>query len=96
MTEIIYKNNLQKDVEEMKSQGVGVIVNLLSLYDLKYIGVALAEYESICEEMGIELVSFPIQSMKGPSESVEDFDQKLIGKSSGDNSKANLKKKSTK
>jgi hypothetical protein len=63
----------------MKSMGVGVIVNLLSVYDLRTIGVSLDEYQSICQEHNIELITFPIQSMKGPDQNAQKFDKELIG-----------------
>lgn len=78
--EIIYKNDLRENLIEMKSQGVGVIINLLSLHDLRVIGVTESEYENQCKELKIELISFPIQSMKGPKQLPEEFDKQLIGK----------------
>lgn len=79
MSEIIYKNSLGDNVRTMKSQGVGVIVNLLSLHDLRAVGVDLHEYERLCGESGIELITYPIQSMKGPSVACQEFDTELLG-----------------
>ena len=77
--EIIYRNDLRENIMEMKSQGVGVIVNLLSQFDLRVIGLKLSEYEQICQEMGIELITFPVQSMKPPADPAPDFNTKLLG-----------------
>lgn len=79
MSEIIYRNNLEENVRQMKSAGVGVIVNLLSVHDLRVVGVNLEEYQQVCAKLGIELITYPIQSMKGPAVTGAEFDAQLLG-----------------
>lgn len=76
---MVHKNDLRRDLIHFKLQGIGMIINLLNKYDMRVIGVKLSQYQNICKELGITLISFPIQEMAGPDCSVEDFEEELIG-----------------
>ena len=77
--EIIFNNNLERDIKYFKEQNVGLIINLLSKYDLRVIGVDLNEYETLCKSYDIELITHPIIEMKPPDETPEELDVALIG-----------------
>ena len=72
------KNDLKKDVEYLKSQGVGMIINLLGKYDLRVIGIEIPQYQAVCASLGIKLIFFPVIEMMPPTQSPEELDSMLI------------------
>ena len=74
------KNDLRRDLIHFRLQGIGLIINLLNKYDLRVIGVNLSEYQNLCKELGITMISFPIQEMARPDQDVQEFEDELIGK----------------
>jgi protein-tyrosine phosphatase len=58
------------DVEEMKAEGIDVLVSLLEPAEAAELG--LAEEERCCADVGIEFVSLPVPD-RGVPENVENF-----------------------
>ena len=77
---MVRKNDLRRDLIHFRLQGVGLIINLLNKYDLRVVGVNLSEYQNLCKELGITLISFPIQDMAPPTQEIEEFEEELIGR----------------
>ena len=66
-------NTLEKDGEFIKSNGVKVIVSLLTDQEIKNLGIK--NFDSIWTQLDIEHIKFPIRDLSSPNKSqLSDFD----------------------
>ena len=68
------QRDLETDLKTIQAQPIEAILCLLNKYELRTLGVDEARYQSLCRQLGIEYIPFPIMEGGVPEHPSQIFD----------------------